>query len=110
MGTQRKHADFGPRAYLAMPGRLPNIFPRLMGPNTEKYLLEVAASGLTSDLPERFEKAFREALGVKHCIATPGCTPALACLAAAFGFDPGDEIIVSPVTDFGTIQGLVREN
>ena len=54
MGTQRKHADFGPRTYLAMPGKLPNIFPRLMGPNTEKYLLEVAASGLTSDMPERF--------------------------------------------------------
>lgn len=93
-----------------MSGRLPNVFPRLMGPNAEKYLLEVAASGLTSDMPERFETAFREALGVKHCIATPGCTPALGALAAAFGFDPGDEIIVSPVSDFGTIQGLVREN
>ena len=110
MGAHRKHADFGPRSYLAMPGRLPNLFPRRLGPNTEKYLLEVAASGLTSDLPERFEKAFREALGVRHCIGTPGCTPALACLAAAFGFEPGDEIVVSPVTDFGTIQGLVREN
>jgi perosamine synthetase len=110
MGTQRKHADFGPGAYLAMPGRLPNIFPRLMGPNTEKYLLEVAASGLTSDMPERFERAFSEALGVKHCIGTPGCTPALGALAAAFGFEPGDEVIVSPITDYGTIQGLVREN
>ncbi|HBN83528.1 MAG TPA: hypothetical protein DDZ89_06745, partial [Clostridiales bacterium] len=31
-------------------------------------------------------------------------------LAAAFGFEPGDEIIVSPITDYGTIQGLVCEN
>jgi perosamine synthetase len=110
MGAQRKHADFGPKTYLAMPGKLPNIFPRVMGPNTERYLMEVAASGLTSDMAERFEKAFREALGVKHCIGTPGCTPALGALAAAFGFEAGDEIVVSPVTDFGTIQGLVREN
>jgi dTDP-4-amino-4,6-dideoxygalactose transaminase len=49
-------------------------------------------------------------MGVKHCIATPGCTPALAALAAAFEFEAGDEIIVSPITDYGTIQGLVREN
>ena len=40
----------------------------------------------------------------------PGCTPALHTLAAAFEFEPGDEIIVSPITDYGTIQGLVREN
>ncbi len=58
----------------------------------------------------RFERAFAEAVGVKHCIATPGCTPALAMLAAAFDFEPADEIIVSSVTDFGTIQGLVKEN
>ncbi|MSR82171.1 MAG: hypothetical protein EXS58_04505, partial [Candidatus Latescibacteria bacterium] len=54
-------------------------------------------------------RAFAQELGVKHCIATPGCTPALAVLAAAFGFEPGDEIIVSPVTDYGTVQGLIRE-
>ena len=49
-------------------------------------------------------------MGVKHCIATPGCTPALAVLATAFDFEPGDEIIVSPVTDFGTVQGLIKEH
>jgi dTDP-4-amino-4,6-dideoxygalactose transaminase len=49
-------------------------------------------------------------MGVKHCIATPGCTPALAVLAAAFNFNPGDEIIVSPITDYGTLQGLIQEH
>jgi dTDP-4-amino-4,6-dideoxygalactose transaminase len=47
---------------------------------------------------------------VKHCIATPGCTPALQVLAAAFAFDPGDEIIVSPITDYGTVLGLLIED
>jgi dTDP-4-amino-4,6-dideoxygalactose transaminase len=110
MAADKKHADFGPHTYLAMGGKLPNIFPRLMGPNAMKYLQEVVESGLTSDIQARFERAFAKALGVKHCIATPGCTPALGALAAAFRFEPGDEIIVSPITDFGTIQGLVREN
>lgn len=49
-------------------------------------------------------------MGVKHCIATSGCTPALAVLAAAFNFDPGDEIITSPITDYGSLMGMIKEN
>jgi len=81
-----------------------------MGPNAMKYLREVVDSGLTCDMLGRFEAAFAEAYGVKHCVATPGCTPALAALAAAFPFEPGDEIIVSPVTDYGTVMGLLIED
>jgi len=107
MSTDR--AQFGAAAIAYLKGRLPNPFPRIMGPNAMAYLQEVVDSGLTSDLVGRFERAFAEALGVKHCVATPGCTPALAILAAAFPFEPGDEIIVSPITDYGTIQGLFRQ-
>lgn len=79
-------------------GVLPTPFPRTMGPNTEKYLLHVARSGLSgAGMVERFEREFAAAVGAKHCMATAGCTPALAALAAGFGFEPGDEIIVSPI-------------
>jgi len=108
MGKAR--AKYGAEAVAGLTGELPNPFPRIMGPNCAKYLQEVVESGLTSNMVERFERAFAEAMGVRHCIATPGCTPALAVLAAAFDFQPGDEIIVSPITDFGTVQGLIREN
>ena len=57
----------------------------------------------------RFERAFASALGVKHCIATPGCTPALHLLAMALDLQPGDEVVVSPITDYGTIMGLIKE-
>lgn len=87
-------------------GVLPNPFPRIMGPNCGQYLQEVLDSGLTVDMIGRFERRFADAVGVKHCIATPGCTPALAILAAALPFQSGDEIIVSPITDYGTVQGL----
>ncbi len=107
MSTTR--AQYGAQAVAGLRGSLPNPFPRTMGPTAAKYLQEVVDSGLTCDMVGRFEKAFAQELGVKHCIATPGCTPALAVLAAAFGFAPGDEIIVSPVTDYGTVQGLIRE-
>jgi dTDP-4-amino-4,6-dideoxygalactose transaminase len=75
-----------------------------------EYLREVVESGLTVDMVGRFEGALAEALGVKHAIACPGCTPALHVLAAASGFEPGDEVIVSSISDYGTIAGLVREN
>ena len=103
-------ARYGAAAHAGETGALPNPYPRTIGPNAMEYLREVVESGLNCDMIGRFERAFAEALGVKHCIATPGCTPALAALAAAFDFDPGDEIIVSSVTDYGTIQGLIREN
>ena len=103
------HAQYGAQAVAGLRGSLPNPFPRTMGPNAARYLQEVVDSGLTCDMVGRFERAFAQELGVKHCIATPGCTPALAVLAAAFGFEPGDEILVSPVTDYGTVQGLIRE-
>jgi dTDP-4-amino-4,6-dideoxygalactose transaminase len=88
---------------------LPPIFPRTMGKNCMAYLQEVVERGLASNMIARFEQAFAEEMGVRHCIATPGCTPALAVLAAAFEFEPGDEIIVSSVTDYGTVQGLIGE-
>ena len=103
-------ARYGAAAHAGVKGVLPNPFPRTMGPNCGRYVQEVVDSGLTVDMMGRFELAFAEAVGVKHCIATPGCTPALALLAAAFPFEPGDEIIVSPITDYGTIQGLCAEN
>jgi dTDP-4-amino-4,6-dideoxygalactose transaminase len=110
MGVKVERAKFGAAAYEGTAGELPTQWPRTMGPNCMKYLQEVVDSGLTCNMVGRFEAAFAKEYGVKHCIATPGCTPALAVLAAAFDFEPGDEIIVSPVTDYGTIQGLVREN
>jgi perosamine synthetase len=107
-----ERATFGPAAFQKYSGGiLPSQFPRTMGLNAMKYLQEVVDCGLGSAaMLERFERAIAKELGVRHFIGTPGCTPALAVLAAAFGFEPGDEIIVSPITDYGTLQGLVREN
>ncbi|MEI6499773.1 MAG: DegT/DnrJ/EryC1/StrS aminotransferase family protein [Armatimonadota bacterium] len=109
MRKSDEHARFGAAAIAHLKGQLPNPFPRTMGPRAMQYLQEVVDSGLGGDMVSRFETAFAATLGLKHCVATPGCTPALAILAAAFPFEPGDEIIVSPVTDYGTIQGLFRQ-
>jgi dTDP-4-amino-4,6-dideoxygalactose transaminase len=110
MPSKVERAEYGAAAQAGLKGALPTPFPRTMGPNCAKYIQEVLNSGLTCDMMGRFEKALAGELGVKQVIATPGCTPALAALAAALPFKPGDEIIVSPVTDYGTVQGLIREN
>ncbi len=110
MSDKPKRAQWGAQAHLDERGKLPVSFPRILGPNAMAYLQEVADSGLTADMTGRFERAFAEALGVKHCIATPGCTPALHVLALACGWAPGDEIIVSPITDYGTLHGFVAQN
>ena len=101
----------GPGANTAAAASLPSPFPRTLGPNALKYVQQVLDSGLSgaSSMAARFEQAFASALGVRHCLATPGCTPALAALASAFDFEPGDEIIVSPISDYGSVQGLIRE-
>ena len=87
--VRREHARYGAATQQEFDGPLPQPFPREIGPRAMEYLAEVVDSGLTCDMVGRFEQAFAEAHGVAHCIATPGCTPALAVLAAAFGFEPG---------------------
>ncbi|MDD5597275.1 MAG: DegT/DnrJ/EryC1/StrS family aminotransferase [Victivallaceae bacterium] len=105
-----ENAKYGAANFEADTTRLPAIFPRTMGPNCGKYVQEVIDSGLTVDMVGRFEKAFADAMGVKHCIGTPGCTNALHILAASLEFEAGSEIIVSPIADYGTVMGLIREN
>lgn len=110
MATTVDRAKYGAAAQEGVTGKLPVPFPRTMGPNAMTYLQEVVESGLRVDMIGRFEKRFAEAMGVKHCVATPGCTPALHLLAMSLPFQPGDEVIVSPITDYGTIMGLIKEN
>jgi dTDP-4-amino-4,6-dideoxygalactose transaminase len=110
MSEKTARAKFGAAAQRDFKGKLPLPYPRTMGPNALKYLQEVVDSGLTTDMPERFERTFAARMGAKHCIGTPGCTAALSVLAAALKLAPGDEVVFSSITDYGTVLGFVREN
>lgn len=90
-------------------GKLPGPFPRVMGPNAGKYVQEVIDSGFTANFVRRVEAWLCERFGVAEAIGTPGCSAALGILAAALGFEPGDEIVVSPISDYGTVMGFVKE-
>ncbi|MAG36453.1 MAG: hypothetical protein CL878_09445 [Dehalococcoidia bacterium] len=86
-------AKYGAAAFEGLTGKLPTTFPRTMGPNAMRYLQDVVESGLRSDMTSRFEQRSAEEMGVKHCIATPGCTPAIFLLAMALDLAPGEEVI-----------------
>ncbi len=55
---------------------------------------------------ERFEKAFSEAIGVQHCLATSSGTDALHMATWALELGPGDEIIVPVNTFIATAEAV----
>jgi perosamine synthetase len=54
-----------------------------------------------------FEKEFAAKYGVPYAVASTSGTSALHIAVAALEAEPGDEIITAPVTDFGTIAGIL---
>lgn len=103
-------AAFGHAAMAPQSDTLPGVFPREMGPNAMAYLGEVVESGLQSDMIDRFTRHLGNMHGMKYAIGTTGCTQALFAAMLAMDFEPGDEIIVSPISDYGTIAGMLFEN
>jgi dTDP-4-amino-4,6-dideoxygalactose transaminase len=45
--------------------------------------------------------------GRKHAIPTTSCTASIHTAIAALGLEPGDEIITAPITDMGTVLGML---
>ena len=55
------------------------------------------------------EREFAAKYGAKHAVASTSGTAAVHMAVAALGAEPGDEIITSPVTDFGTVAGIIYQ-
>lgn len=54
-----------------------------------------------------FEREYAKLLGAKFCVGTGSGTQALSTSVEALGIGPGDEVITSPYTDFGTISAII---
>ncbi len=59
---------------------------------------------------EAAEKAMRELIGTKHCLAVNSCTSALVCAYRSLGIGAGDEVIVPAYTFFATAATVVASN
>jgi perosamine synthetase len=86
---------------------LPQVFPRSVGANAARYYRELIDSGLTK-APD-FDRAFADANGARFALSVSNCTTANHVSCAACGVGPGDEVVVSPITDYGTLYGIVAQ-
>jgi dTDP-4-amino-4,6-dideoxygalactose transaminase len=64
----------------------------------------------TGPKTQRFEEAFRDYIGCKHAIALNSCTAGLNISLALQNFEPGDEIITTPMTFPATANVIVLNN
>lgn len=76
-------------------------------------VVETTRSGIWSRIQSAtgtvstFEKRFSELIGSNYCVATGSGTQALSTCVEALNIGPGDEVITSPYTDFGTISAIL---
>jgi len=56
---------------------------------------------------KRFTQTFAEMYDMKYCVAASSCTAAIHAALAGLEIGPGDEVIVSPITDMGGIIGVL---
>jgi dTDP-4-amino-4,6-dideoxygalactose transaminase len=80
----------------------------------ERLVLEALRSGCLSknggSMVKRLEKEFAAMLDLPFAIACSSGTAAVHLCVAALDLDPGDEVIVPPITDIGTILPILWQN
>lgn len=85
--------------------KIPVSQPELT-PLCKEYAIDAvkseAISGLFGDYIVKFENAFANFTGVKHCISCSNGTTAIHLALAAVGVKPGDEVLVSATTNMAT--------
>ncbi len=75
------------------------------------YVADAAAHGWGDrcyEYIDRFERLFKEHLGVRHAIATSSCTGALHMGMAALGIGSGDEVILADTNWIATAAPIVH--
>jgi perosamine synthetase len=87
---------------------------RTLGAEEETLVLAALRSGcLTRNggtMVKALEREFAKKLGVAHAIACTSGTAAIHLAVAAIDPEPGDEFIVPPITDLGSILPVLWQN
>ena len=97
-------------------GPLPTIrngSGRLIGIEEEEMVREVVRSGtlayIYGDKVRRFEQAFAALHSLPHAVAVSSGTAALHTALIYLNPEPGDEVIVSPLTDMGSVIPILYQ-
>ena len=79
-----------------------------------KYLKEALDQNTlfywSGSMVKRMNATFSEMYGMKHCVATSSGTAAIHVALGALGITEGDEVITSPITDMGSVIGIMFQN
>ncbi|MBE6946804.1 MAG: DegT/DnrJ/EryC1/StrS family aminotransferase [Ruminococcaceae bacterium] len=59
---------------------------------------------------KEFNKKFADMYGVPYCVAASSGTAAIHVALGACGVTEGDEVITSPITDMGSVIGILYQN
>jgi dTDP-4-amino-4,6-dideoxygalactose transaminase len=62
------------------------------------------------DKVKAFTRKFADLYGMKHCVAASSGTAAIHAALGACGITEGDEVITTPITDMGTVIGVLYQN
>ncbi len=87
---------------------------RTFGPEEEAAAVRVLRSGMLSgvwgsEVPA-LTTQFAQLVGSPHAVACSSGTAALHLAVAAVDPDPGDEIILPPISDMGTVAPVIAQN
>ncbi|WP_156325527.1 DegT/DnrJ/EryC1/StrS family aminotransferase [Nonomuraea sp. SBT364] len=87
---------------------------RTLGDEEVAAVERVIRSGMLNSVwgteARALEREIAELHGVRHAIACSSGTAALHLAVVAAAPDPGDEIITTPITDFGTVAPILAQN
>ncbi len=104
----------GPKA---VPEKLPNFLSaagRTFGVEEETFVLQALRSGCLSrnggTMVKALERDFAAALGLTRAIACSSGTACVHLAVAALDLEPGDEVILPPITDMGSILPVLWQN
>jgi perosamine synthetase len=104
----------GPRTIQAALPNFLNAAGRTFGVEEEQLVLEALRSGCLSRnggrMVKGLERDFAAAIGTKHAVACSSGTACVHLAVAALDLEPGDEVIVPPITDIGTLLPILWQN
>jgi perosamine synthetase len=87
---------------------------RTLGDEEIAAVSEVIRSGVLSSTfgtrGRELESAFAERMGVPYAVSCSSGTAALHLAVAALDPEPGDEIITTPISDFGSVIPILMQN